>query len=279
MLGVRERNYNHDIRYHNLAWPKFSDFLKLQQWQDIDESARSEILQRSNWDPIYHPSAQMRQSFPGIENIEQNYSQSWQDIFVLTMLNGKRNGIYLELGASDPIYMNNTYLLADKFNWSGISIDFRNDLLPQWVDSRPNDDFRLQDAWNINYIELLKELPSRVDYLQVDLDETSSLPILKKLPHNLTRFSIITFETDVFAGHQEIQKDSREFLLGLGYQLLIDNIAVRNYPTNTWEPFEDWYIDPTVIDKELIQKFLCVDNSTKLPHNIFTTEEYPYEHI
>jgi hypothetical protein len=100
--------------------------------------------------------------------------------------------------------------------------------------------------------------------------------ILTKLPHSTTRFSVITFETDIFAGHLLSQQESRKFLLGLGYQLLIDNIAVRNYPTGTWEPFEDWYIDPTVIDTKLAQQFLCVDNTTKLPHNIFTTEEYPY---
>lgn len=276
MLGVRETNYNYDVQTRSATWPKFSDFLKLKQWQDIDSSIREELQQRSNWDPIYHPSTQMRHSFAGIEQVEQNYSQSWQDIFVLTMLNGKRNGTYLELGASDPVYMNNTYLLSGLFDWKGISIDFRSELLSLWADNRSKDTLRILNAWEIDYTELLKELPTQVDYLQVDLDETSSLPILKKLPHSTTRFSVITFETDIFAGHIELQQQSREFLLDLGYQLLIDNVAVRNYPTNTWEPFEDWYIDPSVINKDLAQQFLCVNNATKLPQNIFTTEEYPY---
>ena len=96
MLGVREHNYNYDIQTHSVAWPKFSDFLKLKQWQDIDSSIREELQRRSNWDPTYHPSTQMRYPFAGIEQIEQNHSQSWQDIFVLTMLDGKRNGTYLE---------------------------------------------------------------------------------------------------------------------------------------------------------------------------------------
>ena len=276
MLGVREINYNYDVQTRSATWPKFSDFLKLKQWQDIDSSIREELQRRSNWDPTYHPSTQMRYPFAGIEQIEQNHSQSWQDIFVLTMLDGKRNGTYLELGASDPIYMNNTYLLSSIFGWKGISIDFRSELLSLWGNHRSKDNLQILNAWEIDYTELLKELPSQIDYLQVDLDETSSLPILKKLPHSTTRFSVITFETDIFAGHVEVQKQSREFLLDLGYQLLIDNVAVRNYPTSTWEPFEDWYIDPAVINQDLAQKFLCVNNATKLPHNIFTTEEYPY---
>ena len=273
MLGIREKNYNFDIREHGPRWPTYEEFLKLKKLSDIDNSVRTEIQQRSIWDPIYHPSASLKYPFNGFDTIDQNYSQSWQDIFVLTMLNGKRNGTFLELGASDPIYMNNTYLLSSKFDWKGISIDFRSELLELWANERSNDTLRLLDAYKINYVELLKELPSQIDYLQVDLDETASLPILMKLPHLTTRFSVITFETDVFAGYVEIQQQSRKFLLDLGYQLLIDNVAVRNYPTGTWEPFEDWYIDPNVIDKKIIQELLCVNNDTKLPHNIFTKED------
>ena len=40
----------------------------------------------------------LRKKFSGVENIKENYSQSMQDIFVLTMLNGKKNGIYIEIG-------------------------------------------------------------------------------------------------------------------------------------------------------------------------------------
>ena len=34
------------------------------------------------------------------ENIERNYSQMLQDIFVLTVLNGKSTGTYVEIGSS-----------------------------------------------------------------------------------------------------------------------------------------------------------------------------------
>jgi len=50
-------------------------------------------------------------SFHGYDKITKNYSQSWQDIFILTALNGKRNGMYLEIGAQDCAIKNNTYLL------------------------------------------------------------------------------------------------------------------------------------------------------------------------
>lgn len=271
MLGIREHNYNYDISQHSSRWPSYEDFLELTSWDEVDSSVRSTLQQRSAWDPIYHSGAVLKHPFNGVNQVKENYSQSWQDIFVLTMLNGKRNGTYLELGASDPTYMNNTCLLSKKFGWTGISIDFRSELTPLWHRQRPLDDFRLLDAWNIDYQDLFKQLPTQIDYLQVDLDETCSLPILKKLPTS-TRFSVITFETDIFAGNRYVQTESRKYLTGLGYQLLIDNVAVKNYPTKTWEPFEDWYVDPAVIDSKVIEQFMCVDDATKLPHIIFTKE-------
>ena len=34
----------------------------------------------------------LKYKFPGAEDIENNYSQSFQDMFVLTMLDGKKEG-------------------------------------------------------------------------------------------------------------------------------------------------------------------------------------------
>ena len=41
------------------------------------------------------------------ENIERNWSQVYQDIFVLSLLDGKRNGTYLEIGGDDGIDFSN----------------------------------------------------------------------------------------------------------------------------------------------------------------------------
>jgi hypothetical protein len=213
----------------------------------------------------------MRQQFPGLDLIKENYSQSWQDIFVLTMHNGLRNGTYLELGASEPTYMNNTRLL-EQFGWSGPSIDFRSELKHEWDTERPGANFVPGDILALDFDKLLTNMPGQIDYLQVDLDETASLAALKRLPHDRYRFSVITFETDVFAGNQPIQQQAQTFLQDQGYQLLIKNVAVKNYTTRTWEAFEDWYIDPTIIDPSIAQVFLDTTDAKKLPHEIFINE-------
>ena len=266
IFGIREQRFKQVAK-----WFTRDEFLKFTSYDDISsKNMRGQIASLVEHDPIYHPSAfgHAKYQFPGLESIKENYSQSWQDMFVLTMHRGLRTGTYLELGASEPVYMNNTWLL-EQFGWHGISIDFRDELESQWETMRPGARYIHDNALKLDFDQLLMSMPSQIDYLQVDLDETASLSALQRLPHHRYRFSVITFETDVFAGHQHVQQQAQEFLQSMGYQLVIKNVAVKNYTTNTWEPFEDWYIDPGVIDPSIAELFLDISNSKKLPHEIF----------
>jgi len=61
--------------------------------------------------------------FEGLSSINKNHSKHFQDMFVLSANEGKRNGTYLEIGSGDPYVHNNTALLEEEFGWKGISID------------------------------------------------------------------------------------------------------------------------------------------------------------
>jgi len=50
-----------------------------------------------------------------LENIEKSNGQALQDMFVLSVLKGKKNGTYLEIGAQEPIFQNNTAILEKDF--------------------------------------------------------------------------------------------------------------------------------------------------------------------
>jgi hypothetical protein len=62
-----------------------------------------------------------------IDNINltqcESNSQAGQDLFVIAMMSGKKNGVFLEIGSGHLKQNNNTYLLEKKFNWEGYSID------------------------------------------------------------------------------------------------------------------------------------------------------------
>jgi hypothetical protein len=74
--------------------------------------------------------------FFGFENLNGNYSQAAQDLFVLSCLSGKTNGTFLDLGCSHPTNINNTFLLEKDFNWSGLSIDIDESLTSQYPSHR-----------------------------------------------------------------------------------------------------------------------------------------------
>ena len=68
---------------------------------------------------------------------------------------------------------------------------------------------------------------------------------LKALPLDDYRFSVITYETDVYSSGADIQDEQIEILEShAGYQLVIKNIK------NEGNPFEDWWIDPNIISEE-----------------------------
>lgn len=58
-----------------------------------------------------------RRNGVAIENIK---SQIGQDVFALFALNWKRNGFFVEFGATNGLELSNTYLLEKDFGWTGI---------------------------------------------------------------------------------------------------------------------------------------------------------------
>ena len=55
-----------------------------------------------------------------IRYFRQSKSQFRQDLFVLSQLKFKRNGFFVEFGATNGIDLSNTFLLEREFGWSGI---------------------------------------------------------------------------------------------------------------------------------------------------------------
>jgi len=59
------------------------------------------------------------------KSIEQmtSYSQFGQDVEIAKFYKNKRDGFFLEIGASDGKELSNTYLLETKYGWKGICIE------------------------------------------------------------------------------------------------------------------------------------------------------------
>jgi tetratricopeptide (TPR) repeat protein len=184
--------------------------------------------------------------FPGSTSIERNFSQCYQDIFILMMLKGKKYGSFVEIGCGDPFFGNNTALLEHKFMWSGISIDIDEGAIKKFRKVRSGK-IICQDALKIDFESILEN--KDYDYLQIDCDPSyNSLQVLLRIPFKTHKFAVITFEHDHYLDETNSVRDrSRKYLLSLGYKLVIPDVSM-----NEFNSFEDWWIRPDLIEKNSI---------------------------
>jgi hypothetical protein len=175
---------------------------------------------------------------------EESYSQINQDIFVKRILQEKTNGLFLDIGGAWPVYLNNTHLLEKNYNWTGTSLDLESVYKEYWKSSGRRSKFLVQDALTADYNAIITDLLTengrdRIDYLSVDLEPPFiTLQALRQVPLDKFRFSVITYETDMYRsdpGHDFDQlytlRESRKLLSDNGYGLVFANKQ------------EDWWID------------------------------------
>lgn len=250
-------------------------FLELYQRDDLDENwrelVRGNLIKLNAFNSktltLYNKADKdtLKIAFDGVESIDQNYSEAYQDMFVLTMLNGKKDGTYLEIGAGDPFYGNNTALL-EQLGWTGVGIDLDPNFVEAHGKQRSNTCI-LRDATTINYQTFLEAqgLGTTIDYLQIDVDPADvSLKVLMTIPFETHRFAVVTFEHDHYADPtSNVRARARKYLQAYGYIMVAGNIS----PDDN-RPYEDWFVHPDLVDKSIIDKM----NNSEL--NVIMAKKY-----
>lgn len=202
----------------------------------------------------------LRYKFKNSEIITNNYSQVFQDIFVLTMLDGKKNGTFLEIGGGDPVKNNNTYLLEKQFGWKGVSIEYNKDLHSKYKIERPAIESLCVNALYIDFISVLSLnfQEDVIDYLQLDIEPSrNTYECLCKIPFDKYKFRVITYEHDHYIDvTQSCRAKSREFLLEKGYKLVVNDISPDEKST-----FEDWWVHPDLVDSNILKLMADTTNT------------------
>ena len=173
---------------------------------------------------------------------------SAQEEFVLKLLNEKKEGYYVELGAFHSKNGSNTYRLENEFDWKGVSFEIVPEFHAEVAANRKNPCI-LGDATKFDYIKYFEEnnFPNQIDYLQVDIDggyDKEGYPVgnpylslhgLIAVPLTKYRFTVITFEHDqnLVLKNSGMREAQREILDSLGYALVVR------------DQHEDWWVDRT----------------------------------
>ncbi len=87
------------------------------------------------WIPQKYKNLISNDAFPYRNN---SYSQEGEDIIIDKLLNYKKSGFYIDIGAHHPIKYSNTYIFY-KRGWNGINIDAMPDSMNEFIITRPND--------------------------------------------------------------------------------------------------------------------------------------------
>jgi len=100
---------------------------------------------------------------------EKSQSQIRQDLFVLHELDYKKNGFFVEFGATNGFDLNNTYLLESEFAWKGILAEpgrvWKNDLRK----NRPNAIIEERLIWKDSKSVLLFNETQMAEFSTIDL--------------------------------------------------------------------------------------------------------------
>ena len=183
-----------------------------------------------------------------------------QDKFVLKILNNKKNGYFLEIGSNHPVTINNSYILEKNYNWKGIMVEYDKSWLNSYKEHRPNSIHIINDATQINYKNLFEtnKFPINLDYLQIDIEANngSTLKTLIKLNNEILndyKFATVTFEHDIYhTNYLNTREESRKIFDNQGYLRIFDDVCCRL----TGRPFEDWYVYPPLVNKDLINNIM-----------------------
>jgi FkbM family methyltransferase len=202
-----------------------------------------------------------------IKLTQQSKSQLTQDLFVLSCLDFKRDGYFVEFGATNGIDLSNTWLLEKEFGWNGIlaepSKNWHQDLLGnrssnielKAVYNKSNEKLsfleasspelstlnsfrnidshsrkgRTYEVETISLIDLLNKYnaPQVLDYLSIDT-EGSELDILSNFDFEYYKFKVITVEHNFTEQREKIN----QLLTSKGYKQMLKEISA----------FDDWYV-------------------------------------
>lgn len=203
-----------------------------------------------------------------LDLLDQSHSQLRQDLFALQHLGFKRDGFFVEFGATDGVSLSNSYLMESEFGWTGLlaepgrawhdalkanrtaTIDTRciagrtgdtvsfvelpngeNSGIADYVPLRRKVRGTSYDVETVSLNDFLDQhgAPEVIDYASIDT-EGSELSILQGFDFSKHGFRVLTLEHN----YRPERSTMYDLLTANGYKRVCE----------TASRFDDWYIHP-----------------------------------
>lgn len=192
----------------------------------------------------------------------KTHSQAKQDLWVLDLLNNKKFGYFLDIGAYDGINLSNTYLLEKEYDWNGLLIEGHPITYNQLIKNRIKNkcfNYLVTEQDGIKHIcekadtgssisntglevkSITLEtffykymVPNVIDYMSLDI-EGYEYNALLKFPFNTHKCNLITVEHNLYQVGAVNKNKIYNILTKNNYVLVNENVS---YQGNI---FEDWY--------------------------------------
>lgn len=181
--------------------------------------------------------------------ITKSYSQSGQDKFVDAILDGKRNGTFLDIGANHPVELSNTYALESELGWRGWLIErdqYCLNLLRAHRTSKVID----ADATTYDWKALGESNPV-IDYLSLDVDENTTKALENLMPNGISPvFRVLTVETDAYRFGPEVRDKIDRILTLSGYDIICKNVR-----SSDGMIYETWAVNPASVNMEIAERY------------------------
>lgn len=190
-----------------------------------------------------------------------SHSQAGQDKFIVDVLGGMRDGVFIDCGCNHPIEKSNTYALENEFGWRGLLIDNDENCVNLCRATRsPNSKSWFADGTKSDWayglgsaMSIFGYHPCRdvIDYLSLDCDIATLdtlKPIMEELNHG-RKIRAITLEHDAYRFGEGPRNEMLAILNNHGYDILCADVMDQGLS------FEIWAVNPALVDMARAEKF------------------------
>lgn len=184
--------------------------------------------------------------------ITTSRSQAGQDRFVDHVLDGMRDGLFVDCGCCHPVQLSNSFALEDELGWRGGLIDLDENAVNSCREYRSRKNlFFHEEATTADWTHILDAVSGNrnIDYLSLDCDGATPLTLAVILSGAKPRFRVLSVEHDAYRFGPEPRTAIVDLLAVHKYEILCADVCHEGMP------FEVWAVDPGLVDMKRAEKF------------------------